>query len=307
MRRFILRSIVLTACSFLVADTIAAYLEQTLVPPALMTSPPTGSSNAPHASMDLASLSQEIAQSELFPPLPAGVASAGGYGRTLPPPPLDAAKKIKLMGTVMGEGLSALAVVQTLANEHQALYHVHEQIPGIGEISEVRADAILLRSGAQEELLELAGLKFATTHLAAILSTPPPEANPEDEDAPHQQNAASAPPVRSKATGYQRRVLLDRRAFASDAESLTHERQVRFQPVATEGKAEGLRLQFFQAGGLVDQLGLSFGDVIQGVNGIRVNDVNVLLKQFRMLKEERSFSVDVVRNGEKRTLSYEIR
>lgn len=305
MRRFALRSIVIAACSFLVADTIAAYLEQALTPPALQTSLPTGSSNAPRVSIDMASLSQEIAQSELFPPLPAGV-SAGGYGRTSPPPPLDAAKKIKLMGTVMGEGLSALAVVQNLSTQRQVLYHLHEQIPDLGEISEVHADGILIRNGAQEELLALAGLKLPITFAPPPPSTPRTVANQDIGRTPNQPLLALPPPLH-QADGNAVRMVLDRREIAPHADSFTHERNARFEPASTDGKPEGWRLEYYQKGGLVDRLGLRYRDVIVGINGVRISDLPMLVKHFRQLKDERSFSLDVVRNGEKGTISYEIR
>jgi len=304
MRRGVLTLTIVTVCAFLLADTINAFLERALVSPTLPAATAVEPTKVPDRPIDLSALSQEILQSNLFAPPPTG-SSPNGRGPASSAP-LDAAKKIKLMGTVMGEGIGASAVVQNLSNERQTLYHLHEQIPDLGAISEIRADGILIRNGTQEEELQLAGLTRRFALNSPVRGTPSLAETEENDENPIRRADArpSSPP---KPNGYQSRMTLDRRAIAADAETLTHDRQVRFDPVSREGKAEGIRIQFFQVGGLIDKLGLSFGDVIQGVNGARINDVPMLVKQFRMLKDERSFSLDMVRNGEKRTLSYEIR
>lgn len=71
-------------------------------------------------------------------------------------PPIDAAKKIKLIGTVVGDGQESMAVVEEIGTNKQILYHLHDRVPNVGQIAQIRKDAVLIRQGAQHELVELA-------------------------------------------------------------------------------------------------------------------------------------------------------
>jgi general secretion pathway protein C len=292
MHEFIPRLSILTVCAFLLAHILNAFIEQALFVPNMAISAQPDSSAAPTAGMDRLSLSREILHSGLFPPSPT---DAGGLGRDgAPLAPLEAGKKIRLMGTVLGEGMRASAVVQNLSTQRQTLYHLHEQIPGIGELGEVRANAILLRNGTQEELLQLAGLRL-----------PPPSVVAHATGGANHPVMTLPPPVRREG-GMPARTVLERREIAGLAAALTHERHVRFEPIS-EDRAEGLRIEFYQPGGLIDRLGLRYRDAVVAMNGVKVNDVDRLVRQLRQIKDERSFSLDILRNGEKGTLAYEIR
>jgi general secretion pathway protein C len=70
-------------------------------------------------------------------------------------PPIDAAKKVKLVGTVVGDDKVDLAVVEEISTKKQTLYHLHDLIVNVGQITQIRKDAILIRQGAQHEILEL--------------------------------------------------------------------------------------------------------------------------------------------------------
>ena len=70
-------------------------------------------------------------------------------------PPIDAAKKVKLVGTVVGDDKVDLAVVEEISTKKQTLYHLHDLIVNVGQITQIRKDAIFIRQGAQHETLEL--------------------------------------------------------------------------------------------------------------------------------------------------------
>jgi general secretion pathway protein C len=301
-RRLILRLSVVAACSFLVADTLNAFLAQRLAPPALQISLPRAATAPSQASVDLASLSEEIAQSGLFGAPPPGTtfSGAGGEGAGSGPP-LDAGKKIQLMGTVMGEGLSALAVVQNLSTKRQVLYHLHEQIPDLGEIGEIHADSILIRNGAQAESLPL-----LTPKLPGIVATGT-QAAPQAEPVRPSPAPVAAPKGASPLKP--QRLVLERRVLAPTGEALADPaRHVRFEAASPEDRTDGLRLMAYRPKGLMDSLGLRSGDLIRGFNGVPPGDQERFLKQLqRIVKEEHNFTLDIVRNGEKATFTYEIR
>jgi hypothetical protein len=91
-------------------------------------------------------------------------------------PPIDAAKKVKLVGTVVGEGKVSMAVVEEISTKKQTLYRLHDVIANVGQIAQIRNDAILIRQGAQHELLELVYAVSVVPPNSQIVTTPTPPA-----------------------------------------------------------------------------------------------------------------------------------
>ena len=91
-------------------------------------------------------------------------------------PPIDAAKKVKLVGTVVGEGKVSMAVVEEISTKRQMLYRLNDLIANVGQIAQIRKDAILIRQGAQHELLELVYAVSVIPPNSQIVTTPPPSA-----------------------------------------------------------------------------------------------------------------------------------
>ncbi len=82
-------------------------------------------------------------------------ASSEAEARASIGPPIDAAKKIKLVGTVVEDDKVGLAVIEEIGTKKQTLYHLYDLIVNVGQITHIRKDAILIRQGAQHEILEL--------------------------------------------------------------------------------------------------------------------------------------------------------
>jgi general secretion pathway protein C len=89
-------------------------------------------------------------------------------------PPIDAAKKVKLVGTVVGEGKVSMAVVEEISTKKQTLYRLHDLIADVGQIAQIRKDAILIRQGAQHEILELVYALSVVPPDSQIVTTPAP-------------------------------------------------------------------------------------------------------------------------------------
>ena len=56
----------------------------------------------------------------------------------------------------MGDHEGVSAIVEELSSKQQLFFRLHDYIPDIGEISEIRRDGMVVRQGDQQELLELA-------------------------------------------------------------------------------------------------------------------------------------------------------
>ena len=284
--RRLLIALYLVGATFVLAHSINAFVENELsvIPSADPVLPATIDASPASAETSL-QLADRIKNSGLFQ-LPAHpVGSTGPADVAAPPkPPLDVGKKLRLLGTIVrlhGES----AIIEDIASKRQALFHLHEVIPDIGEIRSITREGIVIGQDDREELLQ-----------PAILSGNPATPLP---SAPSTQPKPFAPP--SKRT-------LDRREVAdavSDPAKLMM--QAHAVPYVTHGTINGFRLDFVLPSGFFDKAGFQYGDVIQRVNGIDIHDPGRLLSMFKQVVNERIVKVDVVRNSQPTTLTYELR
>ena len=83
--------------------------------------------------------------------------------------------------------------------------------------------------------------------------------------------------------------------------------QVRLIPFFEGNKSAGYRIAAIRPGTTFEQLGFQGGDVIQQVNGLDISSPEKLYTIFQNLKDEKKVSVNILRQGQKNTLTYEIR
>jgi len=280
----------LTLGAFLVAHLINAFVTQALTGPlehATRSVLITSDARAPSVP---ARLAEEILKAELFVSVrpPAGtVLMPDGVPNDKP---LDAAKKVKLVGTVIGEGVGALAILEDLRSKKQLLYHRYERVPDVGQIVEVRRDGIVIQEGRQQEFLEL-----AVTKMDRISGTQPA--------VPSTPTSA----VRSRVSGGGR-LTLDRRVVSqsvADVPKLLS--QASAAPYYNEGKLEGWRIDSMKPDSFYEKIGLQPGDVLQRVNGVEIRDPGMMLTLFRQVKDEHLVKLDLLRNNQRTTLTYDIR
>ncbi len=81
--------------------------------------------------------------------------------------------------------------------------------------------------------------------------------------------------------------------------------QVRAVPQFEGGKTTGLKLLSIRSGSLFAKLGLQRNDVLERINGQQF-DMKKGMELFNQLKDSDRISIDLVRNGQKTTIEYEI-
>lgn len=273
--------------TFLVAHIVNAVIAEALSVPANLMRPSPTSEQVTDVNAALPVLIERIRTSGLFPlPLdPLGIDTAGS---SVAParPPLNLASKLKLLGVVIGEREGVSAIVEDLSSKSQLFIRLHEQIPNVGEISEIRRDGIVVRQGDQQELLELA---------ASQTEKPP------------------APPITSGSTaipapGSPVRSVLDRREVeqaVSDLPKLLS--QARAVPNSANGAMNGYRLDYIAPSSFYEKIGLKYGDVLQQVNGVDIRDPSTMLTLFQQLRNEKTVKLDVLRNNQRTAMTFDIR
>jgi general secretion pathway protein C len=289
MRRHIILLGYLTFAAFLLAHLINTLLAEAISSqPTALPGKRTPVALAPIPQADHSKMAEEILSSGLFGPGPAAVDSsspgAPAAGGKAIERGLDAAKKIKLSGIVMTEGLIPFAVIEDLATKRQTLYRLFETIPDVGSIAQIRADAILLEQDGIHELLELN----------------PGRADP----APAAKTAMANAPGTPRSL---HRVLDQREVARSMADLPKLLSQARVGPVYAHGKVEGWKVEGITPQSFYDRIGLQAGDVLQRVNGVEIRDPAMILGLLQLLKNERSVSLDMLRDSRKTTMLFEIR
>jgi general secretion pathway protein C len=230
-----------------------------------------------------------IAKRDLFAAVPTSE-PATASGGTMHGAPAS----LQLLGTG-SHGERLYAVVEDAKSKQQKILTVGDKIDD-AEVTEIGWRHIVLRRGGQDELLVVApnlgtdGAVAAST--TAVTTTPAAAA---DADA------------QVKKIGDDRYLVAQAEVEHSLSNLSELFTQMRAVPNMQDGKANGFRLFAIRGGSLFQKIGLQNNDIVQRINGIEINDPGKAMSLFQDLQGETRLSVDVVRGGENRTLSYEIR
>jgi len=286
MRRGIIFAYVMCA-TFLVAHIINAVIAEALSVPAGLVRPSPGSDREAKVSATLPVLVERIRTSGLFPlpPDPLGISTAES-GAPPSRAPLNLASKLKLLGVVIGDYEGVSAIVEELSSKRQLFFRLHDQIPDVGEISEIRRDGMVVRLGDQQELLEL-----STSQIEKPPSAP-----------------VTAGPAVVPVPGNPVRTVLDRRDVEQamgDLPKLLS--QARAVPYVINGAMNGFRLYFIAPSSFYEKIGLKYGDVPQQVNGVDIRDPGTMLTLFQQLRNEKTVKLDVLRNNQRTAMLFDIR
>ena len=286
MRRGIIFAYVMCA-TFLVAHIINAVIAEALSVPVGVVRPSPASDREADLSTTLPVLVEHIRTSGLFPlpPDPLGMSTAGS-GTPPSRAPLNLASKLKLLGVVIGDHEGVSAIVEELSNKRQLFFRLHDQIPDVGEISEIRREGMVVRQGDQQELLELS---------TSQIEKPP--------SAPVPAGAAVVPMPGSPV-----RTVLDRRDVEQAMDDLPKLlSQARAVPYLVNGAMNGFRLDFIAPFSFYEKIGLKYGDVLQQVNGVDIRDPGTMLTLFQQLRNEKTVKLDVLRNNQRTAMTFDIR
>lgn len=236
---------------------------------------------------------EDVRSSGLFvlPAAPqSGVTNGNGRGPSGTPvrASLGLAARMRVLGIVLGDQRGVFAIVEELASKQQALYRVHDQILDLGEVSEIRRNGILVRQGDLEELLEL-----------ALLEHPP---------VPGGSTGTAPSAVQQPTAGAPLRKVVDRREVEqamSDLPKLLS--QARAAPHMVNGSVNGFRLDYIAPTSFYEKIGVQTGDILQRVNGVDIRDPSTMLNLLQQLKNEQIVKLDMLRNNQRSTITYELR
>ncbi|HAS53130.1 MAG: hypothetical protein A2X56_14720 [Nitrospirae bacterium GWC2_57_13] len=192
----------------------------------------------------------------------------------------------QLIGTVEGAEFSG-AVLED-ASGQQNFYRIREKLQDQSMIVKVRRDKITMK-GADGSTFELEVADDTRIVSVSKPGTPSPR---------HDR-------IKRVSEG---NFVVDQGMVTSSTENLNQLlTQARALPYMENGKTVGFRMSEIMPGSLFEKIGLLNGDVIQGVNSQQLDDPGKFFQLYQGLKDEKSITIDVLRNGQRQTLNYDIR
>lgn len=288
----------LVISAFLIAHTINAFVADAL---SLVPTRSTGSSSgngALVASYAPTQSAADISASGLFvlPPPQAPRAGSPSSGPSAGAPvrgSLGLQAKIRLLGVVMGDRSGIFAIIEELSSKKQGLYRLYEEVGDLGELTHIKRNGIVIRQGDLEELLEL-----------ELSDHPPIPVNPSGQFSGN----PSGGPATTIVPGAPIRKVVDRREVEQAMNDLPKLlTQARAVPSMVNGTIEGFRMEYVEPTSFYEKIGVQKGDVLQRVNGVDIRDPSTMLSLLQQLKNERTVKLDLVRNNQRSTITYELR
>jgi len=207
-----------------------------------------------------------------------------------------------LVGTIVSSTPAARrAILWANGMKLPKAFREKEEVEPGAILSSVERDKVWLTRGSEREMLEI--LPVGSKARASL----PPGAAP---GAPQ----AAGPPVSQTAGDIRVERLADNR-FSIDEAGVTEltgninqfMTQIRLIPFFEGNKPAGYRIAAIRPGTTFERLGFQGGDVLQQVNGLDLSSPEKLAAIFQNLKDEKKVSVNILRQGQKNTLTYEIR
>ena len=213
-----------------------------------------------------------------------------------------------LVGTIVSSSPAARrAILWANGMKQPKAFRENEEVEPGALLSSVERDKAWITRGNEREMLEILPVGSK-----ARVSTPPsPGAAPGAAPGAPQAPATS----QSQPTGDIKVERLADNRFAIDeagVEQLTGNlnqfmTQVRLIPFFEGNKSAGYRIAAIRPGTTFERLGFQGGDVLQQVNGLDLSSPEKIATIFQNLKDEKKVSVNILRQGKKNTLTYEIR
>jgi general secretion pathway protein C len=211
-----------------------------------------------------------------------------------------------LLGTIYSDSRAfRRAILWAEGMTNPLLAREQEEIePGV-RVASVGREHVVLHRGAREERVEL-------LPVGSRARTPAPRVAAGATKTVARAREARAAPAAGVAVNVSR---IGENAYSLDEATIGQltgninqfMTQVRIIPYFEGNKSAGYRLAAMRPGSAFEQLGFRGGDVIQRVNDVELTTPEKMYTIFQNLKDEKRVTVDVLRQGQKTTLRYEIR
>jgi general secretion pathway protein C len=188
--------------------------------------------------------------------------------------------KIALLGTVVGDQQSTVAVIEDIGKKKQDLYREGDTVQE-AVIKKILRGKVILRVGDKDEILTI-------------------------EERATSKTEREYPKTRAIEKGTA--ITVSRSNLQQSLENI-HQllSQARVRPHFRDGKTDGLAISNIKAGSLFAKLGLKNGDIVQGIDGRSIKSPDDVMEVYRRLRSGSEVALQISRRGEQKILNYKFR
>ncbi|WP_224984681.1 type II secretion system protein N [Geomonas agri] len=213
--------------------------------------------------------------------------AAAGPAAAAPPP--AAVGDLVLLGTAVGSFRETFALVLKNSSHEERVFKLGDTVFSAGPLVSVKKDvAEILVGGKRVKIL---------TPMAAAAEAAAPSAAP----AGVAGGGLAAP---AGAGNY----VIDQRALNSALDNIGQAMtDARLLPSVKDGKVEGFRASEVKPQGIFGTVGIRNGDVLLRMNDFPIDSPEKAIQSFASLKGQSRIKLDLIRDGQPTTFTYDIR
>ncbi len=309
MKRYfwLLYLLLVTAAAALAAEIVNAYISAQLAAPLKPAQTQASDTSGPLAQKAPLTHYEVINKRNIFNATPPAETPAAPQVSEPPPPapePPPTPLPLKLVGTVAGADVPRFAILESTGNPPgQAVYQVGDMVQQV-VIVDIRPDCVVLERGA--------GQRESLCFQLDTAPTPSPQgAGP----VPGARQSAIVPTPQPGDLGRTGIVRVDPGTWRISRDLIMENfanvgslsSQATVTPYFVQGQQQGFRLSQMRSGGLLQQIGMQEGDVLQTVNGLNLYTPQEALQAYQQLQTESTVRINILRNNRPATLTYELR
>jgi len=227
------------------------------------------------------------ASSRLAPPSAAGPVSGAVTPSTLP---------LELMGTVVfRKAKFSVALIKDRNANKFSYYGIDDQVMG-ASLRRIERFKVILENNGRLESLEI---KEAESKLKSMMQ---PKLFSPLSPSPSAGSGSAFDEIGPGKFAVPRNVIDE--TMANFGQILTQARMV--PNITPDNKTDGFKIFQIKPGSIFEKMGLKDQDVLKRVNGQDLDSMEKSMGLFGALRNEKTISIDIVRNGTRLNYTYEI-
>jgi general secretion pathway protein C len=192
-----------------------------------------------------------------------------------------------LLGTALGSFRETFALVQKTSSKEERVFRLGEKVYDVGPLLAVKSDRVEIELNGKRTPVYMPSAAPQAAPAAALPGTMP-------GSAVAQTGAGS--------------FVIDQKALNATLDNIGQAMtDARLLPSMKEGKVEGFKISEVKPAGVFGMIGVKNGDVLLRLNDFAIDSPEKAIQSLAALKGQTRLKLDLIRDGQPTTFSYEIR